>query len=679
MAVVDVPAPPPLVRIPRVELIHAGTWAISTGVWTATAEDLASAVAALDCPAVRRPGLKIGHSDARFTDPTADGDPLLGYVDNLTVTDDGLTLVGDFAGMPAWLAATDDNGQSVLSSAYPDRSIEGVHDYVCQIGHTHPFVLTAVALLGVTPPGVGTLQSLQDIASLYGVEASGPMSGVPIRAAVGSGVIQAAAQPAPAGAMVALIPTDADAERLAVDDGEPPGELHATLLYLGKAVDWTDDDRQAVIDAVTRVATGHGSVEADGFALSMFNPGGDEPCIVLGLGGPELDDIHTTVAAAITDGPVPEQRTPWIPHVTLTYTDDAAQLADLTDRTGPVVFDRIRVAFAGDHTDIPLADTTQAAAGGRSTMPNPQPAKVAAGVTVEDVRRQYYDDAPWSYWIVEFHLDPLQMIVVDDNSGKRYRVPVTVTGEDDFTFGEPVEVLTRYIDADTSEPVAAKAGAQRMVYASRAESRPGSEPKATQPPEPPADPQPPAPADEPPTPELPAAEPEPNTNPTEEDPVSDLSAFRSRLGLADDADEAAVLAALDARLQPTDPNPDPEPEPEPTPDPEPVAAAQYAAELRRVSEELARIKAREAEQTKASILDSAVKAGKIRPADRDDWSNRYDQAPEVITDVLASIADGTAVPVDQAGYTGTTETDSGQAWDDAEYARIFGTNTTQGV
>lgn len=177
-APVTVPAPPPLVNVYGVELIHTGQWDISTGTWTATPEDLQAAVAALDCPAIHRPHLKIGHVDPRF-----DGEPTFGWVSNLHV-EQGRTLVGDYMGVPAWLAAKDDAGNSVLSSAWPHRSIEGLYDYRCQIGHVHPFVLEAVALLGVTPPGVGTLQSLQDVAIAYGVTADGGVVDRGIRIAV---------------------------------------------------------------------------------------------------------------------------------------------------------------------------------------------------------------------------------------------------------------------------------------------------------------------------------------------------------------------------------------------------------------------------------------------------------------------------------------------------------------
>lgn len=179
MAELVVPQTPPLSRIPNVELMHTGTWALSTGVATFTTDDLYQAVAALACPAVRRPILKLGHNDPRF-----DGEPAVGYIDNLAVVENGYTLVGDYAGMPGWLG-------DVMASAYPDRSIEGEWGFVCQMGHTHPFVLTALALLGVMAPGIGSIESLQDVAALYGVTAvaagsqqsgHGTQISIPIRA-----------------------------------------------------------------------------------------------------------------------------------------------------------------------------------------------------------------------------------------------------------------------------------------------------------------------------------------------------------------------------------------------------------------------------------------------------------------------------------------------------------------
>lgn len=166
MTDVTVPTAQPLVHIPGVELMKTGTWVLASGTTTFTRDDLAAAVAALDCPAVRRPQIKLGHTDPRF-----DGEPCVGFIDNMAVTDDGATLVGDYAGLPNWLG-------DVIASAYPDRSVEGAWDVKCGLGHVHPFIVSAVALLGVTAPGISALASLTDIGVLYGVAAaSAPIPG----------------------------------------------------------------------------------------------------------------------------------------------------------------------------------------------------------------------------------------------------------------------------------------------------------------------------------------------------------------------------------------------------------------------------------------------------------------------------------------------------------------------
>ena len=154
------------------------------------------------------------------------------------------------------------------------------------------------------------------------------------------------------GAMIALIL--ADPEQLAVDGGEPPEELHCTLLFLGEADKIDDQRRTQILEICEIIAAGWSEFEAEAFSVAMFNPLGDEPCIVLGLSGVELADLHDDIEAEIeTDV---DQHQPWVPHITLAYTDDAMLIGDLLDRCGPVVFDRLRVAFGDQITDIPLGD-----------------------------------------------------------------------------------------------------------------------------------------------------------------------------------------------------------------------------------------------------------------------------------------------------------------------------------
>jgi len=169
-----VPIAPPLVTIPDVELCAVGTWHASTGVTTFTREDLAACIAAMDCPGVRNPVLKLGHAEEDGAGLRWDGEPTIGWIGNMRLGPDDAKIIGDYTGMPGWLA-------SILPSAYPDRSIEMYRPFKCQIGHSHPAVITAVALLGVAPPAVGVLQSLQDVAALYQVQTAAPVQAVAVR------------------------------------------------------------------------------------------------------------------------------------------------------------------------------------------------------------------------------------------------------------------------------------------------------------------------------------------------------------------------------------------------------------------------------------------------------------------------------------------------------------------
>lgn len=173
MADVEIRQPVPLRTIPGVELAAIGTWKASTGETTFTARDFTDAVAALDCPGVRNPVIKLGHAEEDSTSGVRwDGEPAVGWIANMRFDADG-KMRGDLTGVPAWLADADENGLSVIASAYPDRSIEIYRPFVCQIGHAHPSVITALSLLGVYAPGVGVLKSMQDVYAAF----TQPMAG----------------------------------------------------------------------------------------------------------------------------------------------------------------------------------------------------------------------------------------------------------------------------------------------------------------------------------------------------------------------------------------------------------------------------------------------------------------------------------------------------------------------
>ncbi|MFJ5037952.1 phage minor head protein [Streptomyces parvulus] len=186
------------------------------------------------------------------------------------------------------------------------------------------------------------------------------------------------------GAMIALLPSEADAARLALDQGEAADELHVTLYFLGSdADDWGEAQRAELTSLLQSAAADLGPVRAHLFGVNHWNPNGEDPCWVWAVGDDrealgETTMLHEPQQAVIdalqsVDGrpELPMQHSPWQPHVTAAYTVDGWPLQEMAAKTGPVVFDRIRIAFGGEHTDIPLAapqeetdmtDTTAAAA-----------------------------------------------------------------------------------------------------------------------------------------------------------------------------------------------------------------------------------------------------------------------------------------------------------------------------
>lgn len=149
-----------LVTVPNVPMVSTGIdYPTANGLITLTEKDLIDLVASQDDPAIHPPRTKVGHSDPRFNstvqaDGTVlDGEPSLGSWINLRLGDNGQTVYGDVAGVPKWFA-------SILSTAYPSRSIEGNWDVETVTGHTWRLAVDAVAMLGVVGPGITTLADL---------------------------------------------------------------------------------------------------------------------------------------------------------------------------------------------------------------------------------------------------------------------------------------------------------------------------------------------------------------------------------------------------------------------------------------------------------------------------------------------------------------------------------------
>lgn len=141
---------PRVASIERVQLLRAGTWAASTGTVRVTTDDLRAMVEAATDGEVDHAPVRIGHIDPRY-----DGDPALGWVENLRV--EGDALYGDLVDVPSRLA-------EVLPRAFRRRSAEIAWNVRTPSGKRYRAVLAGLALLGVTPPAV---KGLDDVLSLY--------------------------------------------------------------------------------------------------------------------------------------------------------------------------------------------------------------------------------------------------------------------------------------------------------------------------------------------------------------------------------------------------------------------------------------------------------------------------------------------------------------------------------
>jgi hypothetical protein len=239
--------------------------------------------------------------------------------------------------------------------------------------------------------------------------------------------------------MVALVP--ANPQMLVTPGGDPAGQLHLTLAYLGDEIDTWEPDMVAAVHETARRLTDfsyaleleaarmraagldpaerdglpsmspsapqEGPLEAEIFAHAVFNPNGDnghDPASVYlldGSGNREAiewlrNDVVSGVRNAVGDVNLPVQHQPFVPHVTAGY---GVPLDQLT-YTGPVTFDRIRVAIGDDVTDYPLGGGDAVLVASAADLPpvewfeDPK-LDGYTPITVTDDGRVYGHLAPW--------------------------------------------------------------------------------------------------------------------------------------------------------------------------------------------------------------------------------------------------------------------------------------------
>lgn len=190
----------------------------------------------------------------------------------------------------------------------------------------------------------------------------------------------AAADAPPTGVAIMGRLAPADAERFAVDGGEPADSMHVTLGYLAQtAAEFTDAQHAALMSALAPVAASM-PVAAKAFAVAQFNPNDPdrEPCAVVLVQSDELAALHDAVEHAIstTDTDLSTSFPTWIPHVTVAY--DAGVDAVRPEMVGSdLTFDQIIVGVGGMQHVVGQVDPPDDNDGDQLTAAAPEAAVTA--------------------------------------------------------------------------------------------------------------------------------------------------------------------------------------------------------------------------------------------------------------------------------------------------------------
>lgn len=163
-----------------------------------------------------------------------------------------------------------------------------------------------------------------------------------------------------------------------------------------------------------------------------------------------------------------------------------------------------------------------------------------------------------------------------------------------------------------------------------------------------------------------------------------IEGLRGVLGLPEDADEAAVLAAVTERVDSTGAaTGETEPGEPAEPTLQQIAASAKRLNLQLVDKETYAALAAQAEQGAQAfarqqtehrdrVLDSAIGTGRITKARREHFATLHKADPEGTEQLLASLAPGTAVPLEELGHAGEPDVDPAEAGKAAAYAKITG-------
>lgn len=162
------------------------------------------------------------------------------------------------------------------------------------------------------------------------------------------------------GGMIALIPDNPQA--FTVPGGDPVGQIHMTLCFLGDVSELDDDTKKELVRRVEILAADNAPVEMRVQGVGIWNrDGGDtgdrKPSTNTLLQPTDqaigLQEYANAIGREVLgDGRYPEQFRPWAPHICAGYDLDPA---NLPTHDGMVRFSKVRLALAGEDQDFVLA------------------------------------------------------------------------------------------------------------------------------------------------------------------------------------------------------------------------------------------------------------------------------------------------------------------------------------
>jgi ATP-dependent protease ClpP protease subunit len=142
--------------------------------------------------------------------------------------------------------------------------------------------------------------------------------------------------------------------------------------------------------------------------------------------------------------------------------------------------------------------------------------------------------------------------------------------------------------------------------------------------------------------------------------------LRQQLGVSEDADEATILAALTEALTERAEEPQVQAKLE-VPEGMVLVPADVLDSMKQGAQDGALALKAQRETARDSAIKAAVNDGRITPASREDWTKRWDSAPDDTSSLLASLPKD-MVPLAARGHEGEVETGSKAGWADSIFS-----------